>query len=38
MSIQEKEDKRISLNMHLNPIQQSRICYKNMLQAAKNLD
>ena len=24
-----KEDKRIRLNMHLNPIQQSRICYKN---------
>ena len=35
-----KEDKRIRLNMHLNPIQQSRIWYKNSssTKAAKNLD
>ena len=35
-----KEDKRIRLNVHLNPIQQSRICYKNSssTKAAKDLD
>ena len=35
-----KEDKRIRLNMHLNPIQKSRICYKNSssTKAAKDLD
>ena len=35
-----KEDKRIRLNMHLNPIQKSRIYYENSssTKVAKNLD